>query len=252
MNGRRLVGAALDRTYAHPRLRVLLREAWGIGRTAAARSGMPYVLEPPEFEDLRRLRSASQGAAARTADAPRVLFLSMRGWSTHLMYETVLAHAVRRRGSEPVFATCGGRLPICDIVPGEAAPPMPCHSCRQYATGALTAGGFDALELRDVVDVGLETALARKRIAHLSTVAQCEAFEHDGLATTCSIPRATLFDRRAPMPHKRVIVRRLVPARRPPLAVSRAVPSWLSGCTCCLSGMRVPPSVVGHASCRVT
>ncbi|TMC50514.1 MAG: hypothetical protein E6J14_02860 [Chloroflexi bacterium] len=98
------------------------------------------------------------------------------------MYETVLAHAVRRRGSEPVFATCGGRLPICDIVPGEAAPPMPCHSCRQYATGALTAGGFEALELRDVVDVGVETALARKRIAQISTVAQCEAFEHDGLA----------------------------------------------------------------------
>ncbi|HET9052339.1 MAG TPA: hypothetical protein VFO60_11615, partial [Candidatus Dormibacteraeota bacterium] len=175
-----LVEAALRFTYAHPRLRVLVREGWGVARAAATRAHAPALLEPASFEDLRRLRASSAPAeAGPTSGAPRVLFLSMRGWSTHLMYETVLARAVAQRGAAAVFATCGGRLPVCDLVPGEAAPPMPCHSCRAYTTGAISAAGFDPLRLRDLVDVGVVAADARERTREVSSVSECAAF-HDG------------------------------------------------------------------------
>jgi hypothetical protein len=58
------------------------------------------------------------------------------------MWETVLAHAVRQRGAEVVFASCGGRLPICDAVSINSGLKMPCLSCAGYATDAIEAAGF--------------------------------------------------------------------------------------------------------------
>ena len=107
--------------------------------------------------------------------------MSWRGWSTHLAIETVLAHAVLRRGGAPIFAYCGGRLPICDVMPVDAAPPMPCHSCREYASGAIRAAGFESLALHDVLDVGITVKIARKRVAALTTIAECEAYADQGL-----------------------------------------------------------------------
>ena len=107
--------------------------------------------------------------------------MSWRGWSTHLAIETVLAHAVLQRGGAPIFAYCGGRLPICDVMPVDAAPPMPCHSCREYASGAIHAAGFDSVALHDVIDVGTSVRIARKRVAGLTTVAECEAYVDQGL-----------------------------------------------------------------------
>jgi len=108
--------------------------------------------------------------------------MSWRGWSTHLAIETVLAHAVQRRGGAPIFAYCGGRLPICDVMPVNAAPPMPCHSCREYAAGAINAAGFEGVALHDVLDVATTVKIARQRVAGLTTVAECEAYQDQGLA----------------------------------------------------------------------
>ena len=152
-------------------------EAFGVpgglrGRTSAS----PSI--PLEWAALRSL--------AATADPPmpggeRVLFMSWRGWSMHLAIETVLAHAVRRRGGDPVFAYCGGRLPVCDVMPVTAAPPMPCHSCREYASGAIAAAGFDSIALRDVMDVATTVRLARKRVAGLTTISECEQYVEQDL-----------------------------------------------------------------------
>jgi hypothetical protein len=163
----------LDWAWNHPRWKRRMREAWGIGREAASAAGLPRPFDPPEWKALRSI--------AATSDPPspggeRVLFMSWRGWSMHLAIETVLAHAVRRRGGDPVFAYCGGRLPICDVMPVTAAPPMPCHSCREYASGAIAAAGFDSLALRDVMDVEMTVRIARKRVAGLTTVSDCERY----------------------------------------------------------------------------
>lgn len=107
--------------------------------------------------------------------------MSWRGWSTHLAIETVLAHAVARRGQTPVFASCGGRLPVCDVMTIDAAPPMPCHSCREYAFGAVAAAGFEAIGLRNVIDVSAAVKDAQQRVSGLGSVRECEQFVADGL-----------------------------------------------------------------------
>jgi hypothetical protein len=171
-------GRLLDWAWAHPRWKRRLREAWGISRESAARIGLPRPFDPAEFPGLRRLAIS---ATRPPADAPRVLFMSWRGWSSHLAIETVLAHAVARRGGDPVFATCGGRVPICDVMTVDAAPPTPCHSCREYAFGAVAAAGFSAIAMRDVIDVTAAVKTARDRVSRLATVAECEKFVADDL-----------------------------------------------------------------------
>jgi hypothetical protein len=155
-----------------------MREVWGRSREGAAVIGLPRPFDPPEWTALRRLAAS---ASPVEPDAERILFMSWRGWSVHLAIETVLAHAVRRRGGEPIFAYCGGRLPICDVMPVTAAPPMPCHSCREYASGAINAAGFDSIALHDVLDVGLSVKIARRRVASLTTVRECESYMDQGI-----------------------------------------------------------------------
>jgi hypothetical protein len=171
-------GRVLDWAWRHPRWKRRMREIWGTSREAAARVGLPRPFDPPEWKALRQLALTASPPAP---DAERVLFMSWRGWSTHLAIETVLAHAVQRRGGAAIFAYCGGRLPICEVMPVEAAPPMPCHSCREYASGAIRAAGFDSIALHDVLDVGLSVRIARKRVGQLASVADCEAYIDQGL-----------------------------------------------------------------------
>ena len=173
-----LRGRVLDWAWTHPRWKRRMREIWGSGREAVAITGLPRPFDPPEWDALR---SIARTAEPPTPGAERVLFMSWRGWSMHLAIETVLAHAVLRRGGAPIFTYCGGRLPICDVMPVNAAPPMPCHSCREYASGAIRAAGFDGVALNDVLDVGVTVKLARQRVAGLSTVAECEAYIDQGL-----------------------------------------------------------------------
>ena len=163
----------LEWAWRHPRWKRRSREAWAIARMGARWGHAPRLLEPPEFRDLRHLASQSERQTTRRG---RVLFLTFRGWSTHAVIETVLAHALQRRGWEAVFATCGGRLPICDVMPVHAAPPMPCRSCSEYATGAIAAAGFQPMRLLDVIDVGTAVTVARRTVAGLSSVHECEEF----------------------------------------------------------------------------
>src|SRR6202049_2240503 len=166
---RQAVDRVREWSYSHPRAKMLLRESWGLSREAARLAHLPAPFEPVELDDLRRLRDTA--AALPSPPAGRLLILSTRGWSTHTVIETTLAHAARSRGWEPIFATCGGRLPLCDVAPIHAAPPMPCHSCAGYATDAITAAGFETTLVRQLVDLRASTARARERVRSLRTVA---------------------------------------------------------------------------------
>jgi hypothetical protein len=168
-----LRGRVLDWAWNHPRSKRRLREAWGVGREVIGTTGLPRPFDPPEWKALQSLAAT---ATQPVANGERVLFMSWRGWSIHLAIETVLAHAVLERGGSPVFAYCGGRLPICDVMPVNAAPPMPCHSCREYAAGSIAAAGFESVALHDVADVSASVRIARKRVADLKSVAACEAY----------------------------------------------------------------------------
>src|SRR4051812_35348514 len=103
----------------------------------------------PEQRAARRLRAQWSADSSATAGAPRVMILSPRDWAAHVQYEAVIAHALRLRGAEVTFITCGGRLEICDRANVYEAPPMPCRSCAGYTTASIEAHGFTARTLNE-------------------------------------------------------------------------------------------------------
>jgi hypothetical protein len=61
----------------------------------------------------------------------------------------MLGQALRLRGADVRFATCGGGLEICDRANTWEAPPMPCRTCSNYVQSALRAHGFEPTRLAD-------------------------------------------------------------------------------------------------------
>ena len=156
---------------SHPTVRLWLREGWALSRRMARAAHLPAPFTPEEMRSLARA-CAPEGGGELEGCAPTVLMLSFRGWSTHLLWEATFAHALRHRGARPVFATCGGRLPVCDAVNIHARGPMPCLSCGDMARDTLRAAGFDPITLASLVDVPAERRAARNRIAEIDTVAE--------------------------------------------------------------------------------
>ena len=134
------------------------------------------VGEAPEQRQARRL-AAQAAPRLETAPRPRVMILSPRDWAAHVQYEAVIAHALRLRGAEVTFVTCGGRLEICDRANVYEAPPMPCRTCAKYTQDSLEAHGFRVRALNEFwsADDGQWPELdlvSRSDLTHV---------EHDGL-----------------------------------------------------------------------
>lgn len=177
-SGGRLIEWARERGYDHPRLKLAAREGWGAVRAAARSLHLPTPFDPPELSDLRALDGS---VGAPPVDGPTVLVLSFRGWSTHVVIENLVASALRARGAAPVVLTCGGRLPLCDVVPAPFAPPTPCLSCAGYVQDALEATGLRHVDLGDLVDVRRAGRAATTRVQELTTIDECRSFTAAGL-----------------------------------------------------------------------
>lgn len=100
----------------------------------------------PEQRAARRLVDSERRTAPVTG--PSVLFLTTRDWAAHVQYESVMAHALSRRGARVRFLTCGGGLEICDRANTYEAPPMPCRTCAHYVETSLSAHGLPHEALR--------------------------------------------------------------------------------------------------------
>jgi hypothetical protein len=85
---------------------------------------------------------------APAPDAPRVAILTPRDWAAHVQWEGMIAQALRLRGADVRFITCGGGLEICDRSNVWEAPPMPCSTCTRYVEGSVDAHGFERIALR--------------------------------------------------------------------------------------------------------
>ncbi|MEZ5139561.1 MAG: hypothetical protein R2711_12585 [Acidimicrobiales bacterium] len=109
-----------------------------------ARKGVELLLrtvgEAPEQRQARHL--AAQHAGPAPEGGPKVLIVSPRDWAAHVQYEAVIGHALRLRGADVSFLTCGGGLEICDRANTYEAPPMPCTSCSRYTATSIEAHGF--------------------------------------------------------------------------------------------------------------
>ena len=71
-----------------------------------------------------------------------------KDWSAHVQWEGIMAQALRLRGAEVSFLTCGGGLEICDRTNTWEAPPMPCASCSRYVADSLDAHDFPQVTIR--------------------------------------------------------------------------------------------------------
>lgn len=79
---------------------------------------------------------------------PRVVILTPRDWAVHVQWEAMIGQALRLRGADVSFITCGGDLEICDRVNSWEGPPVPCRSCRSYVHDSLDAHGFSWRTIR--------------------------------------------------------------------------------------------------------
>jgi hypothetical protein len=133
--------------------------------------------EAPEQRGARRL--AEQTVVGTSGErAAQVMILSPRDWAAHVQYEAVIAHALRLRGAEVTFVSCGGRLEICDRANVYEAPPMPCHSCARYTTTSIDAHGFPVRLLNET----WSTDNADWPELDLVSVPDLKQVEHDGLS----------------------------------------------------------------------
>ena len=104
---------------------------------------------------------------------PRVLIVSPRDWAEHVAYQGVLAQALRLRGAEVRFLTCGGGLEICDRANTYEAPPMPCRLCTRYVESTVDAHGFPRSSIRagwDAADLGAWPEIDEVSIPELGAV----------------------------------------------------------------------------------
>jgi hypothetical protein len=134
--------------------------------------GLRWVAQAPEQRQARDL-AAALDKRPTAPPAGRVLFVTPRDWAAHVQWEAMLGHALRLRGAEVEYLTCGGNLEICDRANTWEAPPMPCRSCRHYVATSLDAHGhmneqmwaeapdtawpeIDAIGLADLPDVEVD------------------------------------------------------------------------------------------------
>jgi Capsule polysaccharide biosynthesis protein len=91
--------------------------------------------------------SVSRRAAIESPRGVRVLVVSLRMWTHHTAYESVIAQALRLRGAEVVFLTCGGGQPICELGWGRRVSPRPCDRCAWFTDRVASRGHFAHLTL---------------------------------------------------------------------------------------------------------
>ena len=106
----------------------------------------------PELRDLASIVNDSpRSALAARGGGPRILFVSFRAWNTHAIVDALVGHALRARGADVHFFTCGGPLPVCDIAAHTTAPPMPCNTCAPFMTTLLSTLRLPYFKTRDLL-----------------------------------------------------------------------------------------------------
>ncbi|HEX3693132.1 MAG TPA: hypothetical protein VHU13_07290 [Solirubrobacteraceae bacterium] len=91
---------------------------------------------------------------------PRVLVVSLRGWSVHNAYELAIAHALRLRGAEVALLTCGGGMPACELGWARRAHPRPCDRCAWLTDRVVGTAGLEHRRLGQRLPWGSDSRAA--------------------------------------------------------------------------------------------
>src|SRR5688572_2785248 len=116
---------------------------------------------------LRELGKLGDSVAQRqhAASGKRILVLSLRMWTTHTAYESVVAQALRLRGAEVAMLTCGGGQPICEVGWGRRVAPRPCDRCAYFTDRLAGRGRFVQFRLADEFPWGPSPSGAPSEVA---------------------------------------------------------------------------------------
>jgi hypothetical protein len=104
---------------------------------------------------------------------PKVLFFSLRDWSTHLAWETTIAHGLIQRGAECEFFLCTREQPICDVLNWHDRSPAICDFCARSTRELMVKSGLPHRLLRDFVTPA-DLAAARAAVS----ACRPEDYEH--------------------------------------------------------------------------
>ena len=74
---------------------------------------------------------------------------SLRAWTTHNVYESVFAQALRLRGAEVALLTCGSGQPQCELGGARGGWPQPCDRCGWYTGRVASAARLPSYRLAD-------------------------------------------------------------------------------------------------------
>jgi hypothetical protein len=101
-----------------------------------------------KLRDLGRLGD-SVSRRRQPANGKRVLVLSLRMWTHHTAYESIIAQALRLRGTEVALLTCGGGQPICEVGWGRRVAPRPCDRCAYFTDRVASYGRLPKMRLAE-------------------------------------------------------------------------------------------------------
>jgi hypothetical protein len=127
---------------------------------------------------------------------PRVLVVSLRGWSAHDAYELAIAHALRLRGAQVALLTCGGGLPACELGWARNAHPRPCDRCGWLTDRVVELAGLRHYALRERLPWGADARNAPAEPADDSAV---EPYDASAISVV-SLLKSTQLDRVARAP----------------------------------------------------
>lgn len=164
---RRLPGTALSLV---KRSRLMTRLAW-----KALRFHQDLTSSAPnEHRQLEEMEPAPP-----PGNGPTVLVFSLRGWTTHLAWETTLARALHLRGAATHSILCDRVLPACEprtVVDDFAST---CDRCVDQSSRILRATGLPFSWLGSYLEDG-EPGAARSTVEDLS-IDELRALEESGI-----------------------------------------------------------------------
>ncbi len=132
-------------------------------------------IAPDEHAQLRDI----EPAVPPPRNGKRVLLFSLRGWTTHLAWETTIARALHLRNAQTLTILCDRLLPACEPRTSIDDFDSTCARCARQSSRFLAATGLPHRWLSAFVTPDEVTAF-QKRVADLP-LADLQAFEAGGL-----------------------------------------------------------------------
>ncbi len=103
-------------------------------------------LSGQNFKQMEQIMAASEDfykPFKSKASSPKILFLSLKNYSSHIISESILAHGLTLRGADCHFTICNGSIPKCDVKSCYDYSQELCQFCRRFSKKHLESFGVD-------------------------------------------------------------------------------------------------------------